>query len=191
LTLIPKAGIEVWQMHVFRLNRPIFAMPDSHPAHRFLRAFIQCRQDCVGREMSISDDASGEIDQAWYSETDNRMRTFSGFAYEFLSFDIVLDEWMTNPPYVTDSEKAWLARIHYMRTLLAECENAAEGDRNGPVLTMIKQVQELLGLWKECIVTRIATVNESRPSSSESRSLNSQFKWNSLSRFCVRPFRHD
>jgi hypothetical protein len=37
--------------YVLKRNKPIFGFPESHPARRFLEAFLECRSLCVGREL--------------------------------------------------------------------------------------------------------------------------------------------
>lgn len=126
-------------MHVFRLNRPLFEFPESHPAHQFLSAFIRCRVECVGR------DACDEpIDQEWFSASELRQRSFSDFAYAHLSFDIVLDGWLSNAQELTESEKQWLDQLPRFRVLLEECKSAAIEDGNSRILPLVQQVKDML-----------------------------------------------
>ncbi len=142
-------------MHVYSINYPLFRLPDSHPAHRFLRAFITCREQCVGREFVLPGDDHASVDQEWYSLADDRTWTFSAFAYTLLSFDVELDGWLTNAPHMTTSEAGVLDRLPYLRTLLGECEAAAVDNRNTEILAIIEQVRNLLDLWENCITTRL------------------------------------
>ena len=135
-------------MHVYILNKPLFELPQEHPARQFLEAFIECRKRCVGRE------AEG-IDQEWWSDTDNRMRHFSSFAYEHLAFDVVLDGWLSNSRSITDSERAALKGIPYSEALMQECRKAALADANVAVVELIDLVLNMLTLWKQCIYIRL------------------------------------
>lgn len=139
-------------MHVYRLNRPLFELPQSHPAHRFLRAFIECRQDCVGKEIE-----SDVFDQEWFSQTEDRAWSYSAFAYQYLAFDIVLDGWLRNAKHLTASEEQWLVCLPRWRVLLDECRTAAAGDGNHAVMGMIAQVLKMFDLWEECVRARLGT----------------------------------
>jgi len=149
-------------MHVFEINRPLFTLPESHPAHRFLRAFITCRSECVGREIVLPNDVHEAVDQEWYSTADDRTWTFSAFAYMFLSFDVRLDGWLTDAPHLTESEKGILDKLPYLRTLLTECRTAAVDDKNTEVATMVEQVRGLLDLWENCITARLERIRDLR-----------------------------
>ena len=131
-------------MQVDRLNREIFNLPESHPARRFLCAFIECRRNCVGRE--CSDDP---IDQEWFSECDRHAWSYSRFAYEFLSFDIVLDGWLTHAEKRTPDEQSWLVQLPRFRQLLNECKSAAECDNNRAIFPVIAQVLRMFELWEQ------------------------------------------
>jgi hypothetical protein len=141
-------------MHIVRLNKPIFDLPESHPAHRFLIAFIKCRRECVGRELDTRQSGQTGVDQKWYSDTDSRFWTFSEFAYTALAFDIELDGWIEEVPALTASEKRTLESLPYLRTLMEECRAAAQRDGNSPVLKMVSTVLEMLDLWQSCIEAR-------------------------------------
>lgn len=141
-------------MHVVRLNRPLFNLPQSHPAHRFLLAFIKCRKECVGRERDTRNAKQPPADQQWYSETDARFWTFSEFAYTALAFDVELDGWLEEAPTLTKTEKETLKHLPYLRALMEECQAAAHQDDNSPVLEMVSTVLEMLELWQVCIEAR-------------------------------------
>ncbi|HUT92887.1 MAG TPA: contact-dependent growth inhibition system immunity protein [Thermoguttaceae bacterium] len=141
-------------MHVQRLNRPIFELPDSHPAHRFLRAFIKCRQDCVGREIQNDD-----LDQEWVSDTDGRSWSYSAFAYEYLAFDIVLDGWLSRAQDLTPTERYWLEQLPRWRALQQECKSAALRDGKLMLIPLVDQVLAMLDLWEQCIRARQARVH--------------------------------
>lgn len=134
-------------MHVRRLNRPLFNLPLEHPARRFLESFIACRKHCVGTEL-------WDVDQLWYSQSNSRQMSFSGFAYKYLSFDIELDGWLTNAPELTDSERCYLDGIGQLEVLVQECLDAATKDQNAVVVEMCHEVSKMLVNWRECIEHR-------------------------------------
>jgi hypothetical protein len=139
-------------MDVAHLNRRLLELPQSHAARRFLEAFMRCRLDCVGKE--ISWDGGPEIDQEWYSVTDARTWRFSNLMYGFVSFAIILDGWLDDAPKVTPLELAHDQKFQHLRRLLAECEVAAKGDGNKAVLIMIEQVYGMLDLWDAQLLAR-------------------------------------
>ena len=146
-------------MQVEKLNQELLSLPESHIAHRFLRAFIECRRHCIGREAS-----NDPVDHEWFSECDGRLWSYSEFSYTFLSFDIVLDGWLTRAPTRTRNEEQWIAQLPRWRELLRECKSAAELDNNAAVLPIIAQVLGMFELWEECIVKRdTATENDYPP----------------------------
>lgn len=149
-------------MHIVRLNRPIFGLPESHPAHHFLIAFINCRKGCVGRELDTRNSGQPPVDLKWYSDTDSRFWTFSEFAYKALAFDIELDGWLQDMPALTDAEKMTLEASPYLRTLMEECRAAARNDGNSAVLEMVSTVLEMLALWQSCIEARAQKCAESK-----------------------------
>jgi len=134
-------------MHIERLNRPVFKLDDAHPARRFLSAFIDCRTDCVGREL----DPPGQvpIDQEWKSPSDGRVWTFSAFAYGFLSFDLELDGFITGAPYWTASEKWAQENLPRFHSLMDECGHAAKQCGNSKCLELVDKVVGMLKLWKD------------------------------------------
>lgn len=146
-------------MNVARLNQEIFSLPDSHPARRFLQAFMECRRDCVGKEAS-----DYPIDQEWFSDTDRKSWSYSDFAYKFLSFDIVLDGWLTSSPQRTADEERWSAELPRWRALLNECNNAAECEENYAILPVIAQVLKMFELWEQCILERDIATDGAYPS---------------------------
>ena len=147
-------------MHIKRLNRPVFKLDDAHPAKRFLSAFMECRSDCVGREL----DPPGQvpIDQEWKSASDGRVWTFSAFAYGVLSFDIELDGYLTNAPSLTESEKLDREHLPLHRSLMSECADVARQSGNREILELTDQVLEMLGLWEEYLTYRQEMVSKTR-----------------------------
>src|SRR5882672_7714806 len=88
-----------------KYNPLVLALDDSHPAKRFLEAFLDCRADCVGRQHDFNGQVP--IDQSWTSSTDGRVWTFSGFAYAFLSLDLLLDEFHQSAPSGNEANLNW------------------------------------------------------------------------------------
>jgi hypothetical protein len=95
------------------------------------------------------------VDQQ-FVQPDGRATTFSAFAYEYLSFDIVLDGWLTNAPQMTESEEACLKGLPRLRSMMIACKSQALIDANYRILPCVDQVLELIQLWEECIHERIA-----------------------------------
>src|SRR4051794_36196894 len=110
-------------MRVESKNRAVLSLDDSHPAKRFVEAFIDCRMSCAGRELDLGGQVP--IDQAWTSATDGRVWTFSGFIYSFICFDIELDGFLQNVPNLTPSELAASKELPRLRTMMNECAEAA------------------------------------------------------------------
>jgi hypothetical protein len=142
-------------MQIERLNREILEWPANHPA-QFLEAFIACRGDCVGRELVFDNSERKPIDQKWESSTDGTTWTFSRFACTFLSFDLILDGWLSRAPTLTDSEKANLAQLPLLRRLMAECRAAAVSGGNAKILVLTNRVVEMLDLWERCTQYRLS-----------------------------------
>jgi hypothetical protein len=143
-------------MQIRSINRPIFDLPESHPARMFLEEFIECRQECLGRE--IGSPQREPVDQDWMSQRDGRPWSFSEFAYRNLAYDIELDGWLTSAPQLTDSERADLESLSNARPLLAECLSAATRDGNAAVSALVEKVLHLFDLWENCIRYRMANV---------------------------------
>jgi hypothetical protein len=148
-------------MRIHQINRPLFDLPQTHPARRFLEAFIACRSNCVGREIAYRGREHEAIDQTWTSATDNRLWRFSGFAYMYISFTVELDGWLTNSPTPTQYENSTLKELPRLRTLMEECREACVVANNDAVLVLTNQVIDLLDLWEECIRVRIVTLDQS------------------------------
>lgn len=147
------------QLAVKKLNQKIFSWPDSHPARRFLEAFIACRCECVGREIEYDDRRQIAItDQQWISSVDGRLCRFSSFAYESLAFDIVLDGCLSDAPAMTESEANDLRELPRLKKLMLECKDAALRDQNHEVLAMTECVVAMLDLWENCIKSRIESL---------------------------------
>ncbi len=119
------------------------ALDDSHPAKRFLSAFIECRDNCVGLEL----DPESPIDQEWDSSTDGRRRTFSGFAYAFLSRDIPLDDFDQSRVAPDEPNINWPWDLARFKALARECASAARASGNSEVLALVVEVLDMLRLW--------------------------------------------
>ena len=130
-------------------NRPIRAFPPDHPAHATLIAHLECRHTCVGREISFHGQERDAVDQQWYSAVDQRVWRFSSLVYTFVSFELILSEWI-DPDYQLNAAQT-LAHTAKVLALLAECEIAAQQDNNLPVLEMILKVQRFFRLWESAI----------------------------------------
>ncbi len=139
-------------MDIERLNQRVFELDDAHPAKRFLCAFIECRSECVGREL----DPPGQvpIDQEWKSASDGRLWTFSAFAYGALSFDIELDGFITTAPDWTESEEWALEQLPRFHSLMDECACAAKQCGNTDCLELVDEVVRMLNLWDEYLSYR-------------------------------------
>lgn len=148
---------------IFHINRPLFALAETHPAHCFLKAFIECLRDCVGKEIPYRGAEDLAIDQEWFSQTDLRNRSFSGFTYEHLSYTIELDGWLSGTSTATPDELNTIDRLPYFRALMTECKAACIDDKNAAVLDMVEQVERLLDLWERCIKARWRSIGFSEP----------------------------
>jgi|SRR5580704_8759093 hypothetical protein len=135
-----------------QMNRRVLALDDTHPAKRFLTAFMDCTANCAGREVAL--DGETPIDQAWISDSDRRPWTFSGLMYAFLCFDIELDGFLTNAPQLTASEISGREQMPRLRSMMAECAQAARQSGNSEILELTDQVQQMLNLWEQYISFR-------------------------------------
>jgi hypothetical protein len=133
-------------------NKPLLSLPSDHPARMFLAAFIDCRASCVGCEIDSPD--CNPIEQVWFSQIERKECRFSEFAYKYLSFDIVLDGWLTGAHEMTESELAHLDMLPHLGALLAECKAAAEKSGNEEILPLLSKVGHLLDLWEKSILLR-------------------------------------
>lgn len=134
-------------MDIESLHRRVLECDDSHPAKRFLQAFLHCKQICVGRHYDFNGQEA--VEQTWTSSTDGRTWTFSGFAYAFLSLDIVLDGFLEDARVLTSSEIDALRQVPVLQTMMEECAEAADYCGNGVVHELSEQVLKMLRLWQE------------------------------------------
>jgi hypothetical protein len=137
-------------------NNPLHALPDSHPAKVLLLAHAECRQTCFGREIAFRGYEEEAFDQEWQSVLLGRRFDFSAYAYICISFDLILEEWLTHPPYATKG-KMIVAAMPFHHRLLDECEQAATSQGNVRILELLPQVREWLDLYLLAIQERWKT----------------------------------
>lgn len=136
-------------------NRPLLALPKDHPALQVLIAHSRCRRFCACREIPWIN-GPPPIEQEWYSQTLNRRFSFSSIIYAFVSFTLVLEEWLSHPPHVTENEKSTLREISRNLAVLDECEAAAVSAANTPILELTPMAREFFVSWERAIRRRIA-----------------------------------
>ena len=159
-----------WARLIHPKNNPLSELPDSHPAKMVLFAHGQCRRDCVGKEIPWRGHESEAFDQEWRSQLTGRKFLFSSYAYMFISFDLILEEWLNHPPHATESEKQMFGYIKLQNALLDECEQAATKEDNTRILALLPQIRKYNDLRLQAITERwridelqpseIPTVNE-------------------------------
>ena len=140
-------------------NAPLLKLPVDHPAHIALIIHAECANHCVGREIPWPDSPDKPIDHTWYSAMDQRIWTFSGFAYSFISFDLVLDGWINGQTHLQPFEQSFLEELPRLRGLLAECECSAKADSNTGVLPLIKKTNEFFFAFERSIIARVGQVH--------------------------------
>ncbi len=86
---------------------------------------------------------------------DGRELTFSSFAYEFISFDLVLDGWIARKPALSAGETGILDNLPRLRGLMEECEVAAEASQNHRILDRISIVRDWLDALEYAITCRM------------------------------------
>jgi hypothetical protein len=130
------------------MNRRILALDDEHPAKKFLTAFIDCRENCVGREIDFGD-GEPPVEQDWISTTDGRRWTFSGFAYAFISLEFELDAFATGAPFLYRSERRPRPTLPMLRQLMTECAQAARESDNQEIVELTDMIQNMFDLWEQ------------------------------------------
>lgn len=136
-------------------NKPLLDLPDSHPARIALKAHLEARIECVGREIPWPDMIEEPIEQTWFSQIDQRKWTFSGFAYSFISFDLVLDGWLRRAKSTYPFEAEFIEELPRLRGLLAECEQAAREAGNRRVIPLIEKTRRFFDAYEESIRARV------------------------------------
>jgi hypothetical protein len=147
-------------MRIESKNRAVLTLHDSHPARRFVEAFIDCRMSCAGRELDLGGEPP--IDQEWMSEADCRAWTFSGFVYAFICFDIELDGFLQNAQALTPSEVSASEELPKLRAMMHECAEAARRSGNTAILELTDLVLEMFGLWEKYLNYRKEMVSNDR-----------------------------
>lgn len=95
------------------------------------------------------------LDQEWQSKIRSRVQRYSGLAYEFISYDLILDGWLEMPPSPAITEISQLKSIDpLLRTLLAECEEAAIQNANVAILPLVEKVRVYLDAYRAAILSR-------------------------------------
>lgn len=141
-----------------RVNDPIAAFADDHPAKRLLLAHSHCWRECAGREIAWPGREDDAFDQQWQSPVEKGRWTFSGLIYMFVCFQLVLTEWLTHPPEMTGNEHELLTKhLPRARARTAECRAAAERDDNTRVIDMLPLLEAFLDAWQASILARLAS----------------------------------
>ena len=155
---------------IHKKNDPLAELPAHHPAKRFLIRHAQCWQACAGREIPWPGHEDEAVDQVWTSETLGAGFSFSGFIYAYVCFHPILHEWLERPTEVTEDEKTLITKkLPMLRSLLAECEEAAQADANQRVLAMTEYVRVFLAAWEKCVRCRIDEDGLQQPDGSSRR----------------------
>jgi hypothetical protein len=132
-----------------REMKALVDLPEGHPAKLAFLAHVVCRRDCVGKELGDTEEA---FDQEWYSEIEGRRRTFSGFAYAFISYNLTPQNLLKHPKQ--EDESQFIDRLNRQRALLSECEVAAKESENHRVLACIEKIRKFFDLWEQAIILR-------------------------------------
>lgn len=135
----------------------------------FVHHYTRCREQRVGYEIAWPGKESEAFDQEWYSEIDGRVLRFSAFAYQYISYDLVLDGWIERSPTLTGSESRILEHAARLRALMDECERAAKKDENHQVLQRVPIVREWIDALESAVLHRVDVDNLSRDSYTRSR----------------------
>lgn len=129
----------------------------QHAAVRALQVHAETCDSCVGKEIEWPDGRNRSIDQSWFSARRCRQQSFSAFAYEFLSYDLILDGWLEMANAPTEREIRYLLNDQpLMRTLLDECEEAARADSNNEILSLIAKARDFMDAYDHALVRRFS-----------------------------------
>jgi hypothetical protein len=126
-------------------------LPPDHPAVRTLQVHAEASDLCVGKEINWPHLNIIGIDQKWFSDVDFREWRFSDFAYQFISYDLVLDGWIESALEATEAELGFIEIIPKMRTLLDECEQAACEEKNSAILPLVAKAREFIDAFEGAI----------------------------------------
>ena len=141
---------------IYPANYPLLdRYGEKHPAVRALQLHGEACDFCVGKEIYWPQFKNEPVDQLWFSATRHKEQSFSAFAYEFLSYDLVLDGWLDLPPQPTASETTFLVKgLPLMRRLLNECQEAASVDGNTRILPLIQKAVEFVNTYEDALIVR-------------------------------------
>jgi hypothetical protein len=136
-------------------NDKLATLDDSHPAKQVLILHAVCRRDCSGREIPWLDREDEAFDQEWMSCIDKRLWTFSGFIYSYVCFNLVLNEWINRPKFITPDEHYVLTNIPRLRSLLNECLAAAQAENNTRIIAILPKATAFIDEWECSILHRL------------------------------------
>jgi hypothetical protein len=149
-------NMNVYHPRIYPANLPILKKHGiGHPATRVLTLHAEACDICVGKEIKWPDQGNIAIDQSWFSNVRLKKQAFSSFAYEFISYDLILDGWLAMSSEPTKAELNHLEHDDgLMRSLLQECEIAANECKNDRVLPMISTARDFLNAYTHAIKYR-------------------------------------
>jgi hypothetical protein len=150
------SGTNPYHPRIYPANYPLLdKYGPEHSAVRALQVHAEACDDCVGKEIEWPDIGNRSIDQSWFSVRRRTQQSFSAFAYEFLSYDLILDGWLEMAPEPTESEIGYMVDDQpLMRALLDECQEAADADGNVEILPLIAKAREFVDAYNDAIVRR-------------------------------------
>jgi hypothetical protein len=110
---------------------------------------------CVGKEIEWQQLANKAVDQSWFSRLRLKEQSFSSLAYEFISYDLVLDGWLELAPEATEAELSFLEEDGpIIRALLNECEEAAVAQGNDEILPLVAKAREFIDAFEAALLYR-------------------------------------
>lgn len=139
-------------------NGSLLLLPRNHPAHRLLIVHAECRAMCVGREIFWPDMGEEPIDQEWFSMIDQKTWKYSSFAYTYLSYSLVLENWLSNEEEIEPFERKFIEDLPRIQGLLEECESVAKTDGNTEVLPLIEKTCEYFESFRKSIIARVGEI---------------------------------
>ena len=141
-------------MRIHLDNKPILALPDNHPAKRFLLNHAEFCSQWIGFEISYPDKEEFP-DLVWHSKSQNKSVCLSDILYKYISFTPVLSDWVLNPKTQTESEKTYLVTIAVISTLINEAQSCCPGQIQPFHNSLIRSLLRLLNNWESSITARI------------------------------------
>lgn len=139
-------------------NGPLLLLSRDHPAHRLLIAHAECRATCVGREITWPNAEEEPIDQEWFSLIDQKTWKYSDFAYSYLSYSLILKNWMSDKEEIEPFERTFLEDLLRIRGLLGECESAAKSEENTRVLPLVEKTRDYFDTFEQSIFLRVGLI---------------------------------